>query len=69
VKSLGPGVGGIVRRESRKSEAVFLDWDVADIKRAKEAGERNGGEIITSRRNRPGAISKLLLRLPLASVG
>jgi C4-dicarboxylate-binding protein DctP len=47
MKSLGPELEAIVRDESRKAEALFSDWNVADIKRAEEVWKKNGGEIVT----------------------
>ena len=47
MKSLGPELEAIVREESRKAEALFSDWNVADIKRAEEVWKKNGGEMVT----------------------
>jgi C4-dicarboxylate-binding protein DctP len=47
LKSLGPELEAIVREESRKAETLFLDWNMADIKRAEDTWRKNGGEIIT----------------------
>jgi C4-dicarboxylate-binding protein DctP len=47
LKSLGPELEKIVREESAKAEALFLDWNVADIKRAEDTWRKNGGEVIT----------------------
>ena len=47
MKSLGPELEAIVREESRKAEALFSDWNIADIKRAEEVWKKNGGEIVT----------------------
>jgi C4-dicarboxylate-binding protein DctP len=47
MKRLGPELEAIVRDESRKAEALFLDWNIADIKRAEDVWRKNGGEIIT----------------------
>jgi len=47
MKSLGPELEAIVRDESRKAEALFSDWNVADIKRAEEVWKKSGGEIVT----------------------
>jgi TRAP-type transport system periplasmic protein len=47
MKSLGPELETIVREESRKAEALFSDWNVADIKRAEEVWKKNGGEMVT----------------------
>jgi TRAP-type transport system periplasmic protein len=47
MKSLGPELEAIVREESRKAEALFSDWNVADIKRNEDLWKKNGGEIIT----------------------
>ena len=46
MKSLGPELEAIVREESRKAEALFSDWNVADIKRAEEVWKKNGGEMV-----------------------
>ena len=34
-------------KEARKAEAVFLDWNVNDIKDKEEVWKKNGGEVIT----------------------
>jgi C4-dicarboxylate-binding protein DctP len=47
LKSLGPELEAIVRAEARKAEAVFLDWNVNDIKDKEEVWKKNGGEVIT----------------------
>jgi C4-dicarboxylate-binding protein DctP len=47
MKALGPELEAIVREEARKAEAVFTDWNYADIKRHEESWKRNGGEIVT----------------------
>jgi TRAP-type transport system periplasmic protein len=47
MKSLGPELEAIVREESRKAEALFSDWNVADIKRAEEVWKKHGGEMVT----------------------
>jgi TRAP-type transport system periplasmic protein len=47
MKSLGPELEAIVREESRKAEALFSDWNVADIKRAEDVWKKNGGEMVT----------------------
>ena len=47
MKSLGPELEAIVREESRKAEALFSDWNVADIKRNEEIWKKNGGEMVT----------------------
>jgi C4-dicarboxylate-binding protein DctP len=47
MKSLGPELEKIVREESQKAEALYSDWNVADIKRAEEVWRKNGGEIVT----------------------
>src|SRR6266436_502818 len=47
LKSLGLELETIVREESRKAEALFSDWNVADVKRAEEVWRKNGGELIT----------------------
>src|SRR5258708_19031188 len=47
MKSLGPELETIVREESGKAEALFSDWNVADIKRAEEVWKKNGGEMVT----------------------
>ena len=36
-----------MREESRKAEMLFLDWNIADIKRKEDIWRKNGGEIIT----------------------
>jgi TRAP-type C4-dicarboxylate transport system substrate-binding protein len=46
LKSIGPELEKIVREESLKAEAVFNEWNVADIKRAEDVWRKNGGEII-----------------------
>jgi C4-dicarboxylate-binding protein DctP len=46
LKSLGPELEAIVRAEARKAEAVFLDWNVNDIKDKEEVWKKNGGEVI-----------------------
>jgi TRAP-type transport system periplasmic protein len=47
LKSLGPELEAIVRTEARKAEAVFLDWNVNDIRDKEEVWKKNGGEVIT----------------------
>src|SRR3954452_4621227 len=47
MKSLGPDLEKIVREEARKAEALFSDWNVADIKRNEEVWKKNGGEMVT----------------------
>ena len=47
MKSLGPDLEKIVREESRKAEALFTDWNIADIKNKEEIWKKNGGEVIT----------------------
>jgi C4-dicarboxylate-binding protein DctP len=47
LKSLGPELEKIVREESAKAEAVFAEWNVADIKKAEDIWRQNGGEVIT----------------------
>jgi TRAP-type C4-dicarboxylate transport system substrate-binding protein len=47
MKSLGPELEAIVREEARKAEAVFADWNMADIKKREELWIKNGGEIVT----------------------
>ena len=47
MKSLGPELEAIVREELRKAEALFSDWNVADIKRTEEVWKKNGGEMVT----------------------
>jgi TRAP-type transport system periplasmic protein len=47
LKSLGPDLEKIVREESAKAEKLFLDWNIADIKRNEDLWRKNGGEIIT----------------------
>lgn len=47
IKSLGPELEKIVREESRKAEALFTDWNIADIKNKEDIWRKNGGEVIT----------------------
>jgi TRAP-type transport system periplasmic protein len=47
LKTIGPELEKIVREESRKAEALFSDWNVADIKRNEEIWKKNGGELVT----------------------
>ncbi len=47
LKSLGPELEKIVREESRKAEALFSDYNIADIKAKEDIWRKNGGEIIT----------------------
>jgi C4-dicarboxylate-binding protein DctP len=47
LKSLGPELEKIVREESAKAETLFLDWNLADIKRNEDIWRQHGGEIIT----------------------
>jgi TRAP-type C4-dicarboxylate transport system substrate-binding protein len=47
MKSLGPELEKIVREEARKAEALFSDWNIADIKNKEEVWKKNGGEVIT----------------------
>ena len=47
MKSLGPELEKIVREESRKAEALFSDWNIADIKSKEDIWRKNGGEVIT----------------------
>jgi TRAP-type transport system periplasmic protein len=47
LKSLGPELEAIVREESSKAEALFLDWNLNDIKGKEEIWKKNGGEVIT----------------------
>jgi C4-dicarboxylate-binding protein DctP len=65
MKSLGPELDTIVREESRKAEALFSDWNVADIKRAEEVWKTNGGEMVTL--SPPEAKSYLDLVTPVAT--
>ena len=47
IKSLGPALEKILREESAKAETLFLDYNIADIKRNEDIWRKNGGEIIT----------------------
>jgi TRAP-type C4-dicarboxylate transport system substrate-binding protein len=47
LKSLGPELEAVVREESRKAEALFLDWNMNDIKGKEDTWKKNGGEVIT----------------------
>jgi C4-dicarboxylate-binding protein DctP len=44
---IGPELEKIVREESKKAETLFLEWNLADIKRAEGVWRQHGGEIIT----------------------
>jgi C4-dicarboxylate-binding protein DctP len=47
LKSLGPELEKIVREVSAESEKLFLDYNLADIKRNEDIWRQHGGEIVT----------------------
>ena len=65
LKSLGPELEKIVREESRKAEALFSDWNIADIKsqgRDLEEERRRGHHHVAGR-------SQALRRMVVAGRG
>jgi C4-dicarboxylate-binding protein DctP len=59
LQRIGPELAAIVREEALKAQAVYTDWNIADLNRVEEAWRKAGGELVTM----PPADSKRYLEV------